>query len=151
MAAIVPCLPPAGHFDYPEPLVTATAPGRPATPDRAAPVRREGSFYAGAVHLGLVAIVVGDYDAAISFFVDSLGFELAEDSPAEARRQTSIRIKIRITITILTRSDTRVCCNRDMFTKASSPPPSPPEEEREKFFGRIVKLLLLHNTRERHA
>ena len=82
MAAIVPCLPPAGHFDYPEPLVTATAPGRPATPDRAAPVRREGSFYAGAVHLGLVAVVVSDYDAAISFFVGALGFELAEDSPA---------------------------------------------------------------------
>src|SRR5438105_1962165 len=40
----------------------------------------------------------------------------------------------------------RVCCNRDMFTKASSPPPSPPEEERENFFSRIVKLLLLHNT-----
>jgi catechol 2,3-dioxygenase-like lactoylglutathione lyase family enzyme len=34
------------------------------------------------VHLGLVAIVVSDYDQAISFFVDLLGFELAEDSPA---------------------------------------------------------------------
>jgi catechol 2,3-dioxygenase-like lactoylglutathione lyase family enzyme len=34
------------------------------------------------VHLGLVAVVVRDYDAAISFFVDALGFELAEDSPA---------------------------------------------------------------------
>ena len=34
------------------------------------------------MHLGLVAIVVRDYDAAISFFVDALGFELAEDSPA---------------------------------------------------------------------
>jgi len=55
---------------------------RRTAPDRAAPVRREGSFYAGAVHLGLVAIVVDDYDAAISFFVDALGFELAEDSPA---------------------------------------------------------------------
>ena len=38
--------------------------------------------YAGAVHLGLIAIVVGDYDPAISFFVDALGFELVEDSPA---------------------------------------------------------------------
>ncbi len=45
-------------------------------------MRRAGSFYAGAVHLGLVAIVVNDYDAAISFFVDALGFELAEDAPA---------------------------------------------------------------------
>ncbi|HUL79496.1 MAG TPA: VOC family protein [Vicinamibacteria bacterium] len=29
-----------------------------------------------------VALVVHDYDAAIRFFVDILGFELAEDSPA---------------------------------------------------------------------
>ena len=41
-----------------------------------------GRFYAGAVHLGLVAIVVSEYDPAISFFVDVLGFELVEDSPA---------------------------------------------------------------------
>ena len=34
------------------------------------------------MHLGLIAIVVSDYDPAISFFVDVLGFELAEDSPA---------------------------------------------------------------------
>lgn len=34
------------------------------------------------MHVGLVAVVVNDYDAAISFFVDALGFELAEDSPA---------------------------------------------------------------------
>jgi catechol 2,3-dioxygenase-like lactoylglutathione lyase family enzyme len=34
------------------------------------------------VHLGLIAIVVGEYDPAISFFVDALGFELVEDSPA---------------------------------------------------------------------
>jgi len=34
------------------------------------------------VHLGLVSVVVDDYDAAIGFFVGALGFELAEDSPA---------------------------------------------------------------------
>jgi catechol 2,3-dioxygenase-like lactoylglutathione lyase family enzyme len=34
------------------------------------------------MHLHLVAIVVHDYDAAISFFVDVLGFELVEDSPS---------------------------------------------------------------------
>jgi catechol 2,3-dioxygenase-like lactoylglutathione lyase family enzyme len=34
------------------------------------------------VHLGLVAIVVPEYDPAISFFVSSLGFELVEDSPS---------------------------------------------------------------------
>ena len=32
--------------------------------------------------LDLVAIVVHDYDPAIRFFVDVLGFELAEDSPS---------------------------------------------------------------------
>jgi catechol 2,3-dioxygenase-like lactoylglutathione lyase family enzyme len=34
------------------------------------------------VHLGLVAVVVSEYDPAIRFFVDALGFELIEDSPA---------------------------------------------------------------------
>jgi len=34
------------------------------------------------VYVELVAIVVDDYDRAISFFVDKLGFELVEDSPA---------------------------------------------------------------------
>jgi catechol 2,3-dioxygenase-like lactoylglutathione lyase family enzyme len=34
------------------------------------------------VHLGLVAIVVREYDPAIEFFVGKLGFELAEDSPS---------------------------------------------------------------------
>jgi catechol 2,3-dioxygenase-like lactoylglutathione lyase family enzyme len=34
------------------------------------------------MHLGLIAIVVGEYDPAISFFVNVLGFELVEDSAA---------------------------------------------------------------------
>jgi catechol 2,3-dioxygenase-like lactoylglutathione lyase family enzyme len=33
-------------------------------------------------HLSLTAIIVRDYDPAIAFFVDALGFELVEDSPA---------------------------------------------------------------------
>jgi catechol 2,3-dioxygenase-like lactoylglutathione lyase family enzyme len=33
-------------------------------------------------HLELVALIVDDYDAAIRFFVDVLGFALVEDSPA---------------------------------------------------------------------
>ncbi|HYK26832.1 MAG TPA: VOC family protein [Streptosporangiaceae bacterium] len=33
------------------------------------------------MHLGLVTVVVPDYDEAIEFFVGALGFELAEDSP----------------------------------------------------------------------
>jgi len=35
------------------------------------------------MHLEHMAIVVEDYDAAIAFYVDVLGFELAEDSPAQ--------------------------------------------------------------------
>ncbi|HEX6524033.1 MAG TPA: VOC family protein [Streptosporangiaceae bacterium] len=38
--------------------------------------------YAGAVNLGLITVVVSEYDPAISFFVDVLGFELVEDSRA---------------------------------------------------------------------
>jgi catechol 2,3-dioxygenase-like lactoylglutathione lyase family enzyme len=38
----------------------------------------------GAVNLELVALVVTDYDPAISFFVDVLGFDLVEDSPSLA-------------------------------------------------------------------
>jgi predicted enzyme related to lactoylglutathione lyase len=34
------------------------------------------------MHVGLVALVVEDYDAAIGFFVDAVGFELVEDSPS---------------------------------------------------------------------
>ncbi|HEX5303594.1 MAG TPA: VOC family protein [Streptosporangiaceae bacterium] len=34
------------------------------------------------MHLGLVAIVVSEYDPAIEFFTDVLGFELVEDSPS---------------------------------------------------------------------
>lgn len=38
--------------------------------------------------LGLIAIVVRDYDEALTFFVDVLGFELVEDSeiPAQKKR-----------------------------------------------------------------
>jgi catechol 2,3-dioxygenase-like lactoylglutathione lyase family enzyme len=34
------------------------------------------------VNLDLVTIVVAEYDPAIRFFVDTLGFELVEDSPS---------------------------------------------------------------------
>jgi catechol 2,3-dioxygenase-like lactoylglutathione lyase family enzyme len=34
------------------------------------------------VHVSLVALVVEEYDPAIRFFVDVLGFELVEDSPS---------------------------------------------------------------------
>lgn len=35
------------------------------------------------MYLEQVAVIVDDYDAAISFFVDKLGFELVEDSAAQ--------------------------------------------------------------------
>jgi catechol 2,3-dioxygenase-like lactoylglutathione lyase family enzyme len=34
------------------------------------------------MHIETVAIIVDDYDAAIEFFVQALGFELVEDSPS---------------------------------------------------------------------
>lgn len=39
-------------------------------------------------HLGLVSVVVGDYDEAITFYVDKLGFSLVEDvyQPAQDKR-----------------------------------------------------------------
>ena len=33
-------------------------------------------------HLEQIALIVDDYDEAIAFFVDTLGFELVEDSPS---------------------------------------------------------------------
>ena len=39
------------------------------------------SGHDGAVEVALVAVVVDDYDEAIAFFVDGVGFELVEDSP----------------------------------------------------------------------
>ena len=38
------------------------------------------------VYIEQVALIVRDYDEAISFFVDVLGFELVEDSPAVSSR-----------------------------------------------------------------
>ena len=35
------------------------------------------------MHLELVALVVRDYDRAIDFFVNVLGFALAEDTPSQ--------------------------------------------------------------------
>ncbi len=36
------------------------------------------------MHLKLVTIVVDDYDAAVNFYVQTLGFELSADEPAQA-------------------------------------------------------------------
>jgi catechol 2,3-dioxygenase-like lactoylglutathione lyase family enzyme len=62
------------------------------------------------VHLDLVTVVVRDYDQAISFFVDGLGFELAEDSPAltndgRAKRWVVVRPPGAATGVLLARAD----------------------------------------------
>jgi len=66
--------------------------------------------YAGAVHLGLIAIVVSEYDPAIRFFVDMLGFELVEDSPAltndgRPKRWVVVRPPHAVTGLLLARAD----------------------------------------------
>jgi catechol 2,3-dioxygenase-like lactoylglutathione lyase family enzyme len=62
------------------------------------------------VHLGLVTVVVSEYDPAISFFVDALGFELAEDSPAvtndgRPKRWVVVRPPGSVTGLLLARAD----------------------------------------------
>lgn len=44
--------------------------------------RRKRVIYVRRVHIEHTAIVVDDYDSAINFFVQALGFELVEDSPS---------------------------------------------------------------------
>ena len=44
-----------------------------------------------AVELSLVSLLVADYDEAIRFFVDAVGFELIEDSPSVAGDGTAKR------------------------------------------------------------
>ncbi|RLU81326.1 extradiol dioxygenase [Streptomyces griseocarneus] len=38
-------------------------------------------------HLGLVTVVVRDYDEAIAFYRDALGFELLEDTPLDGGKR----------------------------------------------------------------
>ena len=66
--------------------------------------------YPGCVHLGLTAIVVSEYDPAIRFFTEALGFELAEDSPAltnegRAKRWVVVRPPGTATGILLARAD----------------------------------------------
>ena len=49
-------------------------------------------------HLELVTLIVDDYDAAIGFFVEVLGFELVEDAPSltndgRAKRWVVVRLR----------------------------------------------------------
>jgi catechol 2,3-dioxygenase-like lactoylglutathione lyase family enzyme len=62
------------------------------------------------MHLGLIAVVVSDYDPAISFFVDALGFELVEDSPSltndgRPKRWVVVRPPGAVTGLLLARAD----------------------------------------------
>ena len=43
------------------------------------------------MRLGLITLVVDDYDSAIEFFVNVLGFDLVEDSPSQSERGQSKR------------------------------------------------------------
>lgn len=62
------------------------------------------------MHLGLIAIVVKEYDPAIRFFVDALGFELVEDTPAltndgRPKRWVVVRPPGTVTGLLLARAD----------------------------------------------
>jgi catechol 2,3-dioxygenase-like lactoylglutathione lyase family enzyme len=62
------------------------------------------------VHLDLVAIIVDDYDEAIAFFVDTLGFELVEDTPSltndgRPKRWVVVRPPLAQTGILLARAD----------------------------------------------
>ena len=78
----------------------APRPRSPALLSRAAPMP----------HLELVALVVRDYDPAIAFFVDTLGFELIEDSPSltndgRPKRWVVVRPQGAVTGILLARAD----------------------------------------------
>jgi catechol 2,3-dioxygenase-like lactoylglutathione lyase family enzyme len=62
------------------------------------------------VHLELIALVVRDYDAAIDFFVSTLGFELIEDAPSwttdgRPKRWVVVRPPGAVTGVLLARAD----------------------------------------------
>jgi catechol 2,3-dioxygenase-like lactoylglutathione lyase family enzyme len=62
------------------------------------------------MHLELITLLVDDYDRAIGYFVDTLGFELVEDSPAttskgEVKRWVVIRPPGAVTGFLLARAE----------------------------------------------
>jgi catechol 2,3-dioxygenase-like lactoylglutathione lyase family enzyme len=61
-------------------------------------------------HLELISLLVSDYDAAIRFFVDVLGFDLIEDSPSltndgRPKRWVVVRPPGAVTGLLLARAD----------------------------------------------
>jgi catechol 2,3-dioxygenase-like lactoylglutathione lyase family enzyme len=66
--------------------------------------------YAAAMNIELVAMIVDDYEPAIRFFVDALGFDLVEDSPAvtndgRPKRWVTVRPPGAVTGILLARAD----------------------------------------------
>lgn len=62
------------------------------------------------MHLDLVTLVVDDYDPAIAFFVDVLGFDLTEDAPSltndgRPKRWVVVRPSGAVTGVLLARAD----------------------------------------------
>lgn len=62
------------------------------------------------VHIDLVSLIVAEYDPAIRFFVDTLGFELVEDSPSTTndgrpKRWVVVRPPGAVTGILLARAD----------------------------------------------
>ena len=62
------------------------------------------------MHIEHLALIVEDYDAAIAFFVEVLGFELVEDSPAQTndgrpKRWVVVRPPGAVTGLLLARAD----------------------------------------------
>jgi len=62
------------------------------------------------MHLELITLLIDDYDTAIDYFVNALGFELVEDSPAtsssgDAKRWVVVRPANGVTGFLLARAD----------------------------------------------
>lgn len=62
------------------------------------------------MHIELTAVIVDDYDRAIDFYVQSLGFELVEDTPSETndgrpKRWVVVRPPGALTGLVLARAD----------------------------------------------
>ncbi|MHB1209836.1 MAG: VOC family protein [Acidimicrobiales bacterium] len=62
------------------------------------------------MHLELITLLVNDYDQALRYFVDTLGFELVEDTPAtassgEAKRWVVVRPPGAVTGFLLARAE----------------------------------------------
>ncbi len=62
------------------------------------------------MHIDLVSLIVAEYDPAIRFFVDTLGFELVEDSPSTTndgrpKRWVVVRPPGAVTGILLARAD----------------------------------------------